>query len=193
MTRPTPDQEKWDARYEGRRKQGHRLQPSPFLCSLHDLLPPQGRALDMAGGAGRNSIWLAHRGLSVTNVDVSEVGLQLTQERAHQEGVCIGTLHRDITAVDPPAGPWDLILDFHFLWRPLFSLFPRLLSPHGLLVFCQPTAKNLERHPRPSARYLLEDGELLTLLPPELCVVQYQEDWSPQGRHEARLVARRSS
>jgi hypothetical protein len=36
--------------------------------------------------------------------------------------------------VEPvPPGPWDLILVFHYLHRPLFEQFEGLLAPGGLL------------------------------------------------------------
>jgi tellurite methyltransferase len=66
-----------------------------------------------------------------------------------------------------------------------------VLAPDGLLVFAQPTRSNLQRHPHPSARFLLEDGELPRLLQ-GLEVVSYSEGWTDEGRHEARLVASRS-
>jgi hypothetical protein len=56
-------------------------------------------------------------------------------------------------------------------------------------VFCQPTLRNLERHARPGRPYLLVEGELPTLVQ-GLEVLQYEEGWLEEGRHEARLVAR---
>jgi SAM-dependent methyltransferase len=93
--------------------------------------------------------------------------------------------------VEPlPDGPWDLVLSFHFLRRALFADFPRILAPGGLLVYVQPTRTNLERHDRPPAGFLLEDGELPGLVQ-GLEIVQYEEGWLDEGRHEARLVARK--
>ena len=95
---------------------------------------------------------------------------------------------------DPlPAGPWDLILQFHYLNRRLFEAYGRLLAPGGRLVVIHPTMKNLERHPKPSARFLLEEGELAGLIPSGLEVLHLVEGWSAEGRHEAVLVAQRSS
>lgn len=48
--------------------------PNQFVESeLADLSP--GRAIDVAAGEGRNSIWLAERGWHVTAVDFSQAGL----------------------------------------------------------------------------------------------------------------------
>jgi hypothetical protein len=93
---------------------------------------------------------------------------------------------------DPlPAGPWDLILNFYFLERRLFPAYAAALAPGGLLVVIHPTRTNLLRHAHPSARLLLDDGELPALIGDALTLVRAEEGWLDDGCHEARLVARR--
>jgi hypothetical protein len=65
---------------------------------------------------------------------------------------------------------------------------PAVLSPGGTLVCIHPTRTNLQRHPKPSLRHLLEDGELPRLVK-GLEVIHYEEGWLAEGRHEAVLVA----
>ena len=62
------------------------LKPNALLAEFVAGLGP-GRALDIGAGEGRNAIWLAKAGWSVTAVDVSEVGLVRAAERAAEEGV----------------------------------------------------------------------------------------------------------
>jgi hypothetical protein len=62
------------------------------------------------------------------------------------------------------------------------------LAPGGWLCCEIATVRNLERHARPSRRFLLEAGELRALCEP-LESVFYDEDWH-DGRHVARSVAR---
>jgi len=181
------DRQKWDARYAA---EGAPDEPSAWLTSLGGHLPREGRALDVAGGAGRNAVWLAKQGLRVTLVDISPVGLLAAEKRGREAGVTIETLRRDLEVEPLPEGPWDVILQSHYLERPLFQQYPRLLAPNGLLVVEHPTRSNLLRHAKPGAAFLLEDGEL-----PSLCAgllrVHYEEGWTQQGRHEARCLARR--
>jgi tellurite methyltransferase len=103
--------------------------------------------------------------------------------------VALRLLTIDLEADPLPAGPFELIVSIDFLHRPLFVVFPGALAPGGVLVFAQATRTNLTRHPRPSARFLLEDGELRRLVR-GLEVLRYDEGWF-DDRHEARLVARR--
>jgi len=183
------DRSKWDQRYTEGTHTSH--EPSSFLLSLDAVLPRSGCALDVAGGAGRHAVWLAARGLDVTLLDISEVGLGRAEEKAAAAGVTIRTMARDLEASGLPAGPWDLILDFYYLQRSLFAGFASVLAPRGMLVCVQATRSNLERHPRPPATHLLDDGELPGLLE-AVDVLSYAEGWHDEDRHEARLVARRA-
>jgi tellurite methyltransferase len=181
------DRQKWNARY---REQAGARPPSRFLLSLGDRLPSAGRALDVAGGPGHEALWLARRGLDVTLVDISDVALERAASAAREEGVTLRVQRVDLEAEPLPSGPFALVLCLNYLWRPLFAVLPQVLAPGGMFVFAQPTRSNLERNPHPSARFLLEDGELPRLLQ-GLEVVSYTEGWTDEGRHEARLVATR--
>ncbi len=182
------DRNKWDARYAARVDAP--VAPDQFLVTHAHMLPRTGRALDVAGGAGRHAVWLATRGLDTTLADISETGLSIARALAETAGVHVETAAVDLEHEPLPAGPWDVVLVFHYLYRPLFPQLIACLAPGGLLAYCQPTRKNLERHIQPSARFLLDESELPTLIG-DLEVVHYDEGWSDSGRHEARLIARR--
>lgn len=182
------ERQKWDARY--RERGAATRAPAGFLVAVSDLLPRSGRALDVGGGSGRNALWLARRGLEVTVADISAVGLALARDHARDAGVSVQTWCADLEAEPLPPGPWDVILDFHFLLRPLLPRFADALAPGGCLVFAHPTARNLLHHPRPGPAYLLENRELPGLVQ-GLAPILYREGWNEEGRHEAELVARR--
>ena len=165
--------------------------PSAWVVSLDPVLPRTGRALDVAGGAGRHARWMARRGLDVTMLDVSDEGLALARAGAAEDSIRLHLVEMDLETSALPAGPWDLVLCFHYLQRSLFPAIVSSLARGGLLAFCHQTVRNLERHPRPGPAYLLEEGEAPSLIA-DLEIVSYSEDWFEEGRHEARLVARRS-
>ncbi|HEY6005604.1 MAG TPA: class I SAM-dependent methyltransferase [Anaeromyxobacter sp.] len=180
------DRERWNERHP-RELRG---EPSPFVVGLDGVLPRRGRAIDVGGGTGRHALWLARRGLEVTLADVSDVALGITADAARREGLPLATLEIDLEEAPFPAGPWDVVVCTYFLHRPLFDAFPSALAPGGWLVFAHATRTNLERNPRPGPRHLLEDGEIGGLVR-GLEVVRCEEGWFEEGRHEARLVARR--
>lgn len=182
------ERERWNERYT---EAGWAEDPSPWLIANADLLPPPGRALDVAGGTGRNAIWLASRGWDVTVADVSDVALTLATERAATLDVALHTQRTDLGADPLPDGPWDVLLLFHFLERALFPRIASVLRPGGLLIGSLATVTNLERHKRPPRPYILDDSELPSLIH-DLDTLRYEEDWR-DDHHEARFVARRAS
>ena len=183
------DFEKWEARYQSGR--GYGGEPHPFLdqVAAHHL-PTSGRALDVAGGTGRHARWLARRGLSVTLIDISPAGLARAQAAAAREGLELVTQAHDLDDGFPP-GSWEVILVTFFLVRDHFASIAEALSVGGRLVLVHPTRRNLERHAKPSAEWLLDPGELDDGVP-GLETLHHEENWSRQGRHEVRYVGRKS-
>ncbi len=184
---PDDARRRWDRRYL---EEERPARPSALLTGLDGLLPRRGRALDVAGGAGRHAVWLARRGLNVWLVDVSPVAVVQAAAAAEAAGVTVHASVADLTTDPLPPGPWDLVLVFHYLQRDLFPALADALAPGGLLVAAIATVRNLERHRRPPAEYLLEEGEAPALAD-GLEMVRYEEGWSVEGRHEALLAAQR--
>ncbi|MEM7341208.1 MAG: methyltransferase domain-containing protein [Actinomycetota bacterium] len=185
MTEPdVDDRERWNTRYRAGEDGS-----TPLLLgrSLH-LFGRGGRALDVAGGTGQAAAILAARGFEVTVADVSDVALERAAERAERAGVTITTVQADLTSAPLPAGPWDLITSFNYLDRALFPAMIEALAPRGALAVTIATASNLERNDRPAARFLLDDGELPSLLG-DLTLKHYVEGWDLNGRHTAEAIA----
>ncbi len=103
--------EAWDRKYAGADFLW-KEEPNRFLVSELDGLAP-GRALDLACGEGRNAVWLAQQGWSVTGVDFSEVGLAKAAQLAASRGVEVEWVAADLLDYRPPAG-LDLVIVFYF-------------------------------------------------------------------------------
>jgi SAM-dependent methyltransferase len=102
------DRHSWDERYAAAELLWS-AGPNRFVvdeCS--DLAP--GRALDLACGEGRNAMWLAERGWHVTAVDFSNVALERGRKIAEQRGVDVQWEFADVTAYEPAAKQFDLVL-----------------------------------------------------------------------------------
>lgn len=187
------DRERWNAKYRAGERRSP--QPSPALVSLASWIPREGRALDVAGGAGANAVWLARRGLAVTVADISEVGLACAVALSVAHGVRLQTEAVDLEAEPLPAGPWALVLCCCYLQRDLIGAIAQALAPGGRLVWIHPTLDNLTRHARPGRRFLLRPGEAVELVERaglRVCVAE--EGWVGPGesaRCLARLVAQR--
>jgi tellurite methyltransferase len=182
------ERDHWDERYstEGVR----RTEPAAFLLEVSGYLPAGARVLDVGGGGGRNAIWLAKHGHSVTVADISTEGLALARVAAADAGVDVDAIQMDFDKDPFPGGPWDVILDFHFMKRHLFPTFLAELQPGGLLVFARATVRNLERNERPPRPFLLAEGEGWDLLRGWELVIA-REGWSAEDRHEFEALARK--
>jgi len=97
----------WDERYGGDELVWTST-PNQFLVSaVVDLRP--GRAVDLACGEGRNSIWLAEQGWQVTGVDFSSVGLAKADRLADHRGVRITWVEAAVADWAPPPDGFDLV------------------------------------------------------------------------------------
>lgn len=98
----------WDERYHGG-DYVYGTEPNDFLVSQVGQMPP-GRVLSLAEGEGRNAVYLAERGFSVTAVDQSPVGLAKAERLALQRDVQIETIVADLAdfRIDPQS--WDGIV-----------------------------------------------------------------------------------
>ena len=135
--------------------------PSPFLAAEIERilrLAPGRRALDIACGEGRNSIFLAKSGFRVTGIDISDAGIAKAERRARAEGLEIDFLRMDLDGWQAD-GEYDLVLNFNFLLRPLIPEEVRALTPGGLLLFdtILESPKLLASH---NPDYFLRFGEL---------------------------------
>jgi SAM-dependent methyltransferase len=102
------DQTAWDDRYAGPELVWG-SGPNCFVAEELAALSP-GRAIDLGTGEGRNAIWLAERGFTVTAVDWSRVGLARAAELAAGRGVSVDWVHADLLAYQPAPGTYDLVL-----------------------------------------------------------------------------------
>ncbi|MGZ4429997.1 MAG: class I SAM-dependent methyltransferase [Nocardioidaceae bacterium] len=106
------DARAWDERYAASELLWSAT-PNQFVeAELADLTP--GRALDLAAGEGRNALWLADRGWSVTAVDFSLVALDKgrTLQARHERGrdLHVDWVHADVLEYDPGPADYDLAL-----------------------------------------------------------------------------------
>ena len=105
------DYESWNSRYQGR-DLVWTAAPNQFLVAEVVSLVP-GRALDLGCGEGRNSVWLAEQGWTVTAVDFSDVGISKGREMADKRGVEVTWVVEDLNRFEPEDQAFDLVIDFY--------------------------------------------------------------------------------
>lgn len=139
MRGKTYGQDHWDARYA---EEGYIFGEGPnlFLERQAPLLRPGMRALAVADGEGRNSVWLAEQGLAVTATDISPVAIAKAQLLAQSRGVEVDFRQADMVAWPYPEAEFDLVAGiFIQVVGPqdraaVFAGMQRALKPGGLLL-----------------------------------------------------------
>jgi SAM-dependent methyltransferase len=102
------DSREWDERY-GATELVWSTEPNCFVAAELGGLA-RGTALDLACGEGRNAIWLAQRGWTVTAVDFSAVGLAKAARLARAKNVTVDWVRADVLDYQPAPGHCQLVL-----------------------------------------------------------------------------------
>jgi SAM-dependent methyltransferase len=80
-----------------------------FVVAETEPLQP-GRALDLACGEGRNAVWLAERGWSVTGIDYADVAVERARRLAAARGLAVRFVVGDVLTEPLDDGAYDLVL-----------------------------------------------------------------------------------
>ncbi len=113
--------------------------PNDFLRSQAFRLTPGARVLVIGDGEGRNGVWLARQGFSVSTVDYSHIGCQKARALASRAGVAVDTHCADLLNWDWPVAAFDAVVSIyvHFMPEERHIVHQRIassLAPQGLLI-----------------------------------------------------------
>jgi len=143
-------------------------QANPFLQEVISRVENrvEGRfALDLAAGAGRDSVYLAKRGWETTAVDINKDSLERCEQLAKTNQVELTTLQRDLegTPLEPDELTTDLLLVMRYLHRPLFPAIDQMIRPGGAIIYST-FMVGCEQFGSPrNPNYLLKPGELASI------------------------------
>lgn len=137
----------WNGRY-AEAGFAYGTQANEFLLEQSSKIPP-GRVLCVAEGDGRNALYLATQGYSVTAVDQSAVGLEKIRQLGQQNNVEITTIEADLQDFNIQPSAWDGIVSISAHLPPAIrkSLHRQVvegLKPGGVLILEAYTLKQLE-------------------------------------------------
>ncbi len=180
--------------------------PNGWLAAHADQWSPGQRVLCVADGEGRNSVWLAARGLHVDAFDIAEAGVAKARALAASHGV-----HVDLQVADCDGWAWPLdaydgvaAIFVQFadpaMRARLFARMAASLRPGGTLVLQGYTPRQLEyRTGGPGLVSHLYTEALLREAFADLQIVElqsYEADLAEGSGHHGRsalvgLVARK--
>ncbi|QPJ63880.1 MAG: methyltransferase domain-containing protein [Candidatus Nitrohelix vancouverensis] len=183
------DQAKWDKKYSAT-DHVPASEPSEWLESHAFLLPGTGKALDIAAGEGRNTVFSALLGYDAYAVDVSQAGLDKAKLLANEKKAKISAIYADLDEYRPEPNEYDLILCFNFLDRKLFPAIQTALKPGGLLFYETFSSDHL-KYTSFKREWVLEPNELLKVFH-DLRVLRYREvDDTEAQKGFASLIAQK--
>ncbi len=164
--------------------------PNVFLTEVVKGLKP-GRALDVAMGQGRNSVYLAKLGWDVCGFDISERAMELARKSATSSGVKITTINSTLEDFDYGSAKWDLVVGTYVGVAWLGSAV-KGLKPGGFLV-----VEGYTRHPNTPPGAGWGPNELVKLfLDQNLEILRYEDvksdpEWLKSVDGVVRVFARK--
>jgi 2-polyprenyl-3-methyl-5-hydroxy-6-metoxy-1,4-benzoquinol methylase len=163
--------------------------PNAFLARTVGGLKP-GRALDVAMGQGRNSVFLAKQGWEVTGYDIADTGLEAARGAAESSGVRINAVHASHDGFEFGQEQWDLIVMTYTLADMENAAFLRRvkdsLKSGGIVVVEQMNAGGTGKGPANALFRSFQD----------LRVIHYEDvvdtaEWGLQKMRIGRIVAQK--
>ena len=121
-----------------------------FVTRQAERLQPGMTVLSVADGEGRNSVWLAEEGLTVTALEFSPIALHKAKRLAVEKHVEVDFILADVLKWDWPEAAFDVVLAVFIQFATpeqrafLFSSMTKALKPGGLLLLHGYTPKQLE-------------------------------------------------
>ncbi len=191
-----PDQIKWNKKYAERGIANFPQEPSLWLQNHKLWLERDGksRALDIACGNGRNSVFLAKLGYQVDAIDISDVAVDWLKAKAARQKLALFPVHQDLDNVSFPDDYYQVVCNFYFLNRHLFPEMIKALSSEGLLFFETFTQDHLAFNPKMNPDFCLYRNELLAAFQ-SLHILHYREfvieDKQGKPRAIAQLMAQK--
>ena len=180
----------WDERF---REGEYPRDPEPAaMLERHVDALPEGRAMDVATGTGRNALFLAESGYEVDAIDQSVEGLRITREKASERGVGdrLNPIQADVPSYSFPEARYDLVTVSFYRAVDRFPDVKEALVEGGHL-FVEHHLRSTDPTPwGPSGdRYKFAANELLHACL-DLTVLHYEEVTEARSGGDRRAVAR---
>ncbi|GAB6074671.1 class I SAM-dependent methyltransferase [Nautilia lithotrophica] len=115
---------KWNEKYKTLTSK-----PPSELLKFIPLAKKDKKALDLAGGLGRNSVELFNKGYNVTLLDISDVAISKIN---HPK---IKKINLDLDTYIIPQNEFDVIIMIKYFNLEILKQIPKALKKHGFFIF----------------------------------------------------------
>ncbi len=160
----------WDDRFAASPDFVFGREPAQFLRDHSDHLVSGQSALAVADGEGRNSVYLAQRGLDVTAWEFAPSAIARAKTLAQDAGVTVRYENRDILTCEWPENAYDVVAGIFIQFvgpqdrKTQFDGMKRATKPGGLILLHGYTPEQLEHGTGgpPSAENMYTEAGLRT-------------------------------
>lgn len=168
------DEIKWNKKYQETPSLLERKKISSKLENIVEKIEEtkNKKALDIASGAGRNSIYLANKGFKVEALDISSVALESLKSKAYKNISCKLV---DLDNYDIAKNSYDLIVMTNFLDRKLIPKLKDALKKDAILFIETYMEDEINEKPTTNSGFLLKKEELLSFSDEKFEVLDYDE------------------
>ena len=170
------DKQKWDAKYI---KKSQLLLPRDASINLVNHLDKcvGKRALDLACGAGRNTIYLAKHGFKVDALDIAQIALDALHVELESQNLShlVNTKLIDLDKFSEPKNSYDLVLMCNFLDRELIQKAQFSLAKDGVFIVETYMVDEKNEKENSDRNNLLEKNELKDIFADDYEILFYYE------------------
>lgn len=160
----------WEERFANSDDYVFGTEPAQFLTEHAAYLTPGQTALSVADGEGRNSVYMAAKGMEVTAYEFAPTAIARARDLAAEHGVSVDFREVDILNHDWPEDAFDLVAGIFIQFvgpdarRVQFEGMKRSLKPGGVLLLHGYTPEQLEHGTGgpPFAENMYTEGQLAT-------------------------------
>ena len=177
------DKEKWDKKYTEMADLLAARPPSNMVAK-HCEEASGKRALDLACGSGRHSLYLSRKGFYVDAVDISSVALRHLAAQPDLENITI--IEADLDTFVPQPNSYDLIVKTNYLDRSLIERAKEALKPGGIFIVETYVEDEGNEKKESNPDFLLHKDELLTIFEKGFTVLEHTSFWN-EGYEKYRM------
>ncbi len=169
------DKIKWDKKYSEKSDLLAPREPSKAVVKYYTECSGN-RALDLACGAGRNSLFLEEKGFYVDAVDISKLALEYLHERIKYNK--INPILADLDEFYLGEERYDFIVKCNFLDRELIERAKKALKIGGVMVVETYLEDEENEKKSSNPNFLLKKGELLEIFKIGFEILEYKTFWN---------------
>jgi len=170
------DKEKWDLKYL---KKSQLLRPRDSSKNLQKYIVhcKGDKALDLACGSGRNSIFLAECGFDVDSLDIAKIALEALNTEAKKKNLLskINTYQVDLDSYKMKEDHYNIIVMANFLDKAVLESAKNALKVDGILFVETYMVSDENEKKESNLKYLLKEKELKNMLDDSWEILYYDE------------------